>query len=139
MTFPQPRRIARGMFSLAHMLQVAIGGAIGSALRYGVNVSAGRAFGTGFPFATLIVNVVGSFAMGMLVAVLAQKGGMKFAPFLMTGILGGFTTFSAFSLDTMTLWERGQTGLALAYVAASIVLSLAAIALALHLFRGVFA
>lgn len=127
------------MFSLAHLLQVALGGAIGSALRYGVNVSAGRAFGTGFPFATLIVNVAGSFAMGMLVAVLAQKGGMKFAPFLMTGVLGGFTTFSAFSLDTMTLWERGQPGLALAYVAASVVLSLAAIALALHLFRGAFA
>jgi CrcB protein len=127
------------MFSLAHMLQVALGGAIGSALRYGVNVSAGRAFGTGFPWGTLIVNVVGSFVMGLLVAVLAQKGGMRFAPFLMTGVLGGFTTFSAFSLDTMTLWERGAHGLALAYVAASVILSLAMIALALHLFRGVFA
>lgn len=127
------------MFSLAHMLQVALGGAIGSALRYGVNVSAGRAFGTGFPWGTLIVNVVGSFVMGLLVAVLAQKGGMRFAPFLMTGVLGGFTTFSAFSLDTMTLWERGAHGLALAYVAASVILALAMIALALHLFRGVFA
>lgn len=127
------------MFSLSHLLQVALGGAIGSALRYGVNVSAGRAFGTGFPWATLIVNVLGSFVMGLLVAVLAEKGGTRLAPFLMTGILGGFTTFSAFSLDTLTLWERGAHGLALAYVAASVVLSLAAIALALHLFRGVFA
>lgn len=127
------------MFSLAPLLQVAIGGAIGSALRYGVNVSAGRAFGNGFPWGTLIVNIVGSFTMGLLVAVLAQKGGMRFAPFLMTGVLGGFTTFSAFSLDTITLWERGAHGLALAYVAASVILSLAMIALALHLFRGVFA
>ncbi len=127
------------MFSLSHLLQVALGGAIGSALRYGVNVSAARAFGTGLPWGTLIVNIVGSFAMGLLVVLLAEKGGMKLAPLLMTGILGGFTTFSAFSLDTMTLWERGQTGLALAYVAASVILSLAAIALALHLFRGVFA
>ena len=127
------------MFSLSHLLQVALGGAIGSALRYGVNVSAGRAFGAGFPWATLIVNVAGSFVMGLLVVVLAEKGGTRLSPFLMTGVLGGFTTFSAFSLDTLTLWERGAHGLALAYVAASVVLSLAAIALALHLFRGAFA
>ncbi len=127
------------MFSLSHLLQVALGGAIGSALRYGVNVSAGRAFGTGFPWGTLIVNVVGSFVMGLLVVLVAEKGGMKFTPLLMTGILGGFTTFSAFSLDTMTLWERSQTGVALAYVGISVTLSLAAIALALHIFRGVFA
>lgn len=86
-----------------------------------------RVMGPGFPWATLTVNVVGSFLMGMLVVVLAQKGGMKAAPFLMTGILGGFTTFSAFSLDAFTLYERGQTGLALGYVLASVLLSLAAI------------
>ena len=85
------------------------------------------------------MNVAGSFLMGLLVVVLAEKSGNRLAPFLMTGILGGFTTFSAFSLDTITLWERGQTGLAAAYVLASVILSLAAILLALHLFRGAFA
>lgn len=65
--------------------------------------------------------------MGVLVVFLAQKGGMKAAPFLMTGVLGGFTTFSAFSLDAYTLYERGQTGLAFTYVAGSVLLSLLAI------------
>ncbi|HOZ32599.1 MAG TPA: fluoride efflux transporter CrcB, partial [Tabrizicola sp.] len=110
------------------LFQVALGGAIGAALRYLTNVSALRLFGTGFPVATLVVNVVGSFAMGVLVTVLARKGGNHLAPFLMTGILGGFTTFSAFSLDALTLWERGQTLTAFTYVAASVLLSLAAIA-----------
>jgi CrcB protein len=123
------------MFSLATLLQVAAGGAIGASARHLVNIGSGRLFGTGFPIGTLIVNVLGSFLMGVLVVMLAHKGGLKMAPFLMTGILGGFTTFSAFSLDALTLWERGQPGLAALYVAASVLLSLAAIALALHLFR----
>ncbi|MCB6180037.1 fluoride efflux transporter CrcB [Rhodobacter sp. Har01] len=127
------------MISAATLVQVALGGALGSSARYIVNVTSGRLLGTGFPYATLIVNVVGSFLMGLLVVALAEKFGNRYAPFLMTGVLGGFTTFSAFSLDTLTLYERGQTGLALLYVAASITLSLAAIALALHLFRGAFA
>ena len=127
------------MFSLSSLLQVALGGAIGSTLRYGVSIAAGRAFGTGFPWGTLIVNVVGSFAMGALFALLVQKGDLRLTSFLMTGLLGGFTTFSAFSLDAMSLWERGHAGLALVYVAASVILSLAAIALSLHLFRGAFA
>ncbi len=118
------------------LFQVALGGAIGAALRYLTNVSALRLFGTGFPVATLVVNVVGSFAMGVLVTVLARKGGNHLAPFLMTGILGGFTTFSAFSLDALTLWERGQTLTAFTYVAASVILSLAAIAAGLALARS---
>ena len=113
------------MFST--LLQVALGGAIGASARYLTSVGAMRLMGPGFPWGTLTVNVVGSFLMGVLVVVLAHKGGMKAAPFLMTGILGGFTTFSAFSLDAFTLYERGQTGGALAYVAASVVLSIAAI------------
>ena len=121
------------------LAQVALGGAIGSALRYLTNVGALRLFGTGFPYATLIVNVLGSFLMGLLVALLAQRGGMRYAPLLMTGFLGGFTTFSAFSLDCVTLWERGQTSLAALYAGASLGLSLAAIVLAMHLFRGAFA
>jgi fluoride exporter len=121
------------------LLQVALGGAIGSVLRYLTNVSVMRLIGPGFPFGTLIVNILGSFAMGFLVVFLAHKGHMRLAPFLMTGVLGGFTTFSAFSLDTLTIFERGQTGLALAYVAGSVGLSLLAIVLAVTLFRGVFA
>lgn len=127
------------MISGTTLAQVAAGGAIGASARYVVNVTAGRLLGTGFPYATLFVNVAGSFLMGLLVVLLAEKSGNRLAPFLMTGVLGGFTTFSAFSLDTITLYERGQTSLALVYVAGSVLLSLAAIALALHLFRGVFA
>jgi CrcB protein len=121
------------------LTQVALGGAIGASLRYLSNVGAMRLFGPGFPYATLFVNIAGSFAMGLLVVTLAKKGGTALAPFLMTGILGGFTTFSAFSLDTFTLWERGQTLTALAYVAASILLSLAALAAGIYLARGALA
>lgn len=124
---------------LTNLLHVVLGGGIGAGLRYLTNVGALRLFGPGFPVATLVVNVLGSFLMGLLVELLAQRGGQRLAPFLMTGVLGGFTTFSAFSLDTITLWQRGETVLALVYVAVSVVLSLAAIALAMHLFRGAFA
>ncbi len=124
---------------LTNILSVALGGAIGSVLRYLTNVGFLRVIGPGFPWATLAVNVVGSFVMGVLVELLAQRGGQRFAPLLMTGLLGGFTTFSAFSLDSVTLWERGQPELALAYVGASVLLSLAAIVLAMHLLRGAFA
>lgn len=127
------------MFSLASIAQVALGGAAGSVLRYMTNVTAGRLFGMGFPMGTLIVNVLGSFLMGALVVVLAEKGLTRHAPLLMTGFLGGFTTLSAFSLDTVTLWERGQTGLALAYVALTLILSLAALVLAMQLLKGTFA
>ncbi len=123
---------------LASLLQVALGGAIGSSLRYLSNVGAMRLFGPGLPWATLFVNVLGSFAMGIMVEFLAQRGGQTYAPFLMTGILGGFTTFSAFSLDTMVIWERGDHAIAVLYVAASVGLSLVAIAAAIHLFRGAF-
>ena len=85
------------------------------------------------------MNIAGSFLMGALVVVLAEKGGTRFAPFLMTGLLGGFTTFSAFSLDAITLFERGQHGIAAGYVGASVVLSLLAISLGLMAARGVFA
>lgn len=127
------------MFSLSSMFQVALGGAAGSVLRYLVTLAAGRLVGTAFPAGTLAVNVIGSFLMGALVVMLAERGGLRHAPLLMTGLLGGFTTLSAFSLDTVTLWERGDAALAMAYVALTLTLSLAAIVLALHLFRGAFA
>lgn len=109
------------------LTQVALGGAMGASLRYLTNVGAVRLFGPGFPWGTMIANVLGSFLMGVLFVVLAQKGGMRAAPFLLTGVLGGFTTFSAFSLDAMTLWERGASVAALGYVAGSVILSLAAL------------
>ena len=109
------------------LTQVALGGAMGASLRYLTNVGALRLFGPGFPWGTIIANVLGSFLMGVLFVVLAQKGGMRAAPFLMIGVLGGFTTFSAFSLDAVTLWERGASVAALGYVAGSVVLSLAAL------------
>ena len=116
-------------------LQVALGGAAGSVARYAVNRTAMAAFGPGFPVATLAVNVAGSFLMGLLVVALAHRGN-ALAPLLMTGALGGFTTFSAISLDAVTLWERGQHGLAAGYVAASVLLSLAALTAGMALGRA---
>ena len=116
---------------------VAAGGAIGSSLRYVVNVAAGRLFGIAFPWGTLIVNILGCAVMGALATTLALKGGQRFAPFLLTGILGGFTTFSAFSLDAMNLWERGQGQAAIAYVGASVILSLLAVLAGAALAKGV--
>jgi CrcB protein len=119
------------------LAQVALGGAIGASARYLTNVAVLRGIGPGFPWATVIVNVAGSFLMGVLVVWLAEKGAMRLAPFLMTGILGGFTTFSAFSLDAVVLWERGEPVQAAIYVAGSVVLSVAALIVGMALTRGV--
>ena len=108
-------------------LFVAAGGAIGAALRYLTNVGVMCLIGPGFPFGTVVVNVFGSFLMGLLVVVLAEKGGNKFAPFLMTGVLGGFTTFSAYSLDAVTLYNRGEIVLAGAYVLGTVIVGIAAL------------
>ena len=121
---------------ITSLLQVAAGGALGAGARYLVNVAAMRALGPGFPWATIVVNVAGSFLMGVLVVWLAKRGGTGWAPFLMTGVLGGFTTFSAFSLDVATLWERGEAGLAASYALGSVVLSVGALFAALWLMRG---
>lgn len=118
------------------VLQVAIGGALGASARYMTGIAMARLLGKGFPWGTLTVNVVGSFAMGALVVLLAHLGGNRWAPFLMTGVLGGFTTFSAFSLDAVTLYERGQTGVAAGYVAVSVVASIAALFAGMSLARG---
>lgn len=120
-------------------LLVFLGAGVGGALRHGVNVACARAFGTGFPWSTLTVNVVGSFAMGLLAGWLALKAGEGWTQnarlFLATGVLGGFTTFSAFSLDVALLWERAEIAAALAYTAGSVVLSVGALALGLLLVR----
>ncbi|HZH10151.1 MAG TPA: fluoride efflux transporter CrcB [Microvirga sp.] len=124
-------------------LLVFLGAGIGGALRHGVNVGCARYCGVGFPYGTLAVNVAGSFIMGVLAAWLAFKAGDGWSQplrlFLTTGILGGFTTFSAFSLDAVMLWERGQAGLALGYVAASVALSIAGLAGGLALARTIAA
>jgi CrcB protein len=110
-------------------LLVFLGAGIGGALRHAVNVGCARLCGTAFPWGTLTVNLVGSFTMGTIAGWLAFKAGEGWSQplrlFLTTGILGGFTTFSAFSLDVVLLWERGQLGLAGAYVAVSVGLSIA--------------
>ncbi|WP_101065498.1 fluoride efflux transporter CrcB [Roseovarius salinarum] len=123
---------------LATILQVALGGAIGAAARYLASVGTMRLMGPGFPWGTLVVNVAGSFLMGVLVVILAHRDDTRLAPFLMTGVLGGFTTFSAFSLDAMAIFERGQAALAGFYVGASVLLSLGAIVLAMYLVRGFY-
>jgi fluoride exporter len=119
------------------VLWVALGGAIGSVARYGVNIWSGRLLGAEFPWHTFIVNVLGCFTMGALIALMALKlnVGTEIRGFLTTGILGGFTTFSAFSLDFALLIERKSYGAAAAYGAGSVVLSLIAVFAGLALVR----
>ena len=121
------------------LFQVALGGAIGASGRYLTGAAAVRLIGHGFPWGTLIVNVVGSFAMGLLVVTLAHYHAHKFAPMLITGVLGGFTTFSAFSLDTVTLLERGAISTAAVYLLSSILLAIGGLLLGLTAARGWFA
>ena len=117
---------------------VAAGGAIGSAARYLVNVWSGRVLGLEFPWATLIVNVLGCFAMGALIGLMSHRLSVsnETRAFLSTGILGGFTTFSAFSLDFAFLVERKSYMLAGAYAASSVLVSLIAVFAGLYLVRA---
>ncbi|CAN5178830.1 fluoride efflux transporter CrcB [soil metagenome] len=119
------------------ILWVAAGGAIGSAARYGVNVWVGRSIGGDFPWHTFIVNVAGCFLMGVLVEAMAVKLNVsqEVRAFLTTGILGGFTTFSTFSLDFALLVERNDHGLAAGYAVGSVLLSLAAVFAGLAIVR----
>jgi CrcB protein len=119
-------------------LIVFFGAGIGGALRHGVNVGATRLFGYGFPLGTLIVNVTGSFLMGVLAGYFAFRPGIgeHARLFLTTGILGGFTTFSAFSLDTALLVERHAYGLAAGYAVGSVAASVSALFFGLAMFRG---
>ncbi len=124
---------------LMNILLVALGGACGAASRYAVNVLMLQQFGAGFPLATLTVNIVGSFFMGLITGLIAL--GWNISPraqlFLMTGILGGFTTFSAFSLDVLALQERGEMVGILIYIVLSVVLSIAAAFFGILLVRKV--
>ena len=118
-------------------LLVFIGGGLGSMLRHAVNVDLRALFGTAFPYHTFIVNITGSIVMGLIAGYLAFKGeaSQPWRLFLMTGILGGYTTFSAFSLDAVLLYERGEIGLALFYMLGSVVLSIAGLFAGLALVR----
>jgi fluoride exporter len=121
-------------------LIVFLGAGLGGSLRHGVNVWAVRAFGYGFPFGTMVVNVLGSFVMGLLVGFFAFRAGLvpqHARLFLTTGVLGGFTTFSAFSLDAALLFERHSYSMAMGYIVGSVFLSLAGLFLGLAMFNGV--
>jgi CrcB protein len=120
-------------------LIVFLGGGLGAALRHGVNVGAARLFGASFPYGTLTVNVTGSLVMGLLAGWFAFKGdaAQHWRLFLTTGVLGGYTTFSSFSLDAVLLWERHEPAQAAAYVAASVALSILGLIAGLWLVRHV--
>ncbi|MEP0320549.1 MAG: fluoride efflux transporter CrcB [Bauldia litoralis] len=128
------------MNGLAPWLLVFIGGGLGAASRHGVNLVAMRAIGINFPWGTLIVNVAGSVLMGLIAGWLAFRAGANWTQharlLLTTGFLGGFTTFSAFSLDSALLWERGEPGLAAAYILANVILSIGGLLLGLWIVRS---
>ncbi|URF47027.1 fluoride efflux transporter CrcB [Dinoroseobacter shibae] len=125
---------------ISTLLQVALGGAVGASLRWLLGVGVLRLTGpTAFPVAVLGANVLGSFLMGVFVVMAAHRGLTHLSPLVMTGLLGGFTTFSAFSLETVTLIERGQLGLAAGYVLASVVLSVGGLWTGMHMARMVVA
>ena len=123
-----------------NLLLVAFGGAAGSVLRYLVGVWTLRAFGPNFPWGTITVNIIGSFVIGLLVEIVARRfnASAELRLLLVTGFLGGFTTFSAFSLDFMLLFERGQMMAAVGYLMASVLLALLAVFAGLSLGRMIF-
>ncbi len=123
---------------LINLVYVALGGAIGACLRYLATIAMSRLVGGGFPWGTFTANVVGSVAMGMLVGWLMRRGGDGEALrlFIGVGLLGGFTTFSTFSLEVMLLWQRGDAGTAITYAAASVMLSVLGLIAGLVLMRG---
>ncbi len=128
------------MSSILGYIVVFLGGGLGAMLRHGVN-RASLILGTQFPVATLFVNIVGSLAIGLLSGWFAFRGeesNQTLRLFLITGVLGGFTTFSAFSLDTALLWEKGGFGTMGFYVATSVIVSLASVFIGLAISRAVF-
>lgn len=120
------------------LIMVAFGGALGASLRFLWGVSVMRLTGPAdFPVAIMMANILGSFLMGAFVVLAAHRGLTHLSPFVTVGLLGGFTTFSAFSLETVTLVERGDLASAGVYVALSVVLSIAGLMLGLWVMRGV--
>ena len=122
---------------MLNLLLVVIGGGIGAGIRHLTNMGALRLVGPNYPWGTIVINIVGSFVMGLFIAMLARRGGSnEVRLFVATGILGGFTTFSAFSLDFATLWERGATLPAFGYALASVIGAILALFLGLWLARS---
>ena len=119
-------------------LIVFLGGGLGAALRHGVNVTSARLLGTAFPYHTMFENVSGSFVMGVLAGYFAFRGSapQHWQLFLTTGILGGYTTFSAFSLDAALLYERGALGMAALYALVSVVLAVGGLFAGLWIVRS---
>ena len=119
---------------------VAGGGALGSMARYAVGIASVRWFGPGFPWGTLLINILGSFVIGALAEMFALRwdASQPARAFLVIGICGGFTTFSTFSLDVVTLLNRGETLPAAAYALASVILSVMALLAAVYILRAVF-
>ena len=119
------------------ILAVALGGAIGSVTRHLISILSGRAFGTDFPWGIFIINVTGSFLIGAFIGLFAAKWDLSQTTrtFLVTGICGGYTTFSSFSLDGFYLMERGAYWAAAFYIVGSVVFSIGALIAAVHLFR----
>lgn len=128
----------RPEISMLQIFLIGLGGATGAIGRHLVGQGAMRAFGFGFPYGTMIVNIVGSFAMGALIAWLTSRAATpnEVRLFFATGLLGGFTTFSAFSLDAVLLYERGELGLSVLYVVASVLVSILALVVGLWLVRS---
>jgi fluoride exporter len=124
---------------LMNFLLVFVGAGIGGMLRHAVGIASLKWVGSGFPFGTMFVNVVGSLLMGLVAEYWALKSGLPQSArlFITTGFMGGFTTFSTFSLDTTLLYERGQVWLAAGYAIASVVLSIGALFLGLSIIRAV--
>ncbi|HKS26328.1 MAG TPA: fluoride efflux transporter CrcB [Pyrinomonadaceae bacterium] len=119
-------------------LLVFIGGGLGSMLRHAVNQASAALLGVRFPYGTLFVNVIGSLAIGLAAGWFTFRGesGQLLRLFITTGILGGFTTFSAFSLDAAVLWERGQSVSAALYVIGSVAAAIIAVFAGLALMRS---
>ena len=122
-------------------LVVFVGAGVGGMLRHFMNIWVARLAGTHFPMHTFVINVTGSMVMGMVAAWFAMKGGATghLRLFLATGILGGYTTFSAFSLDAILLWERHDYLLAAYYIGGSVVLSLLGLVVGLWIVRTALA
>ncbi|MEM8750226.1 MAG: fluoride efflux transporter CrcB [Pseudomonadota bacterium] len=122
---------------MEHSAIIFLGGGLGAVGRHLVGLFALRHLGAGFPYGTLFVNVAGSLLIGLMIGIFAHRGaiGSSWQLFFTTGVLGGFTTFSAFSLDTLNLWQRGEVGLAAGYVAGTVAVSLLAVFVGLAISR----